>query len=430
MTIFNTFSRGTAVKNRIAGPVITNFSFVSSNTSSLTVNLSAVDRLYGGATYKLTASIPQSSSNPGCHAILKTAGYSFTDPSATSYTISGSPAPTNSQTTFTGLYYDSDYLITLTVTNTSGGTDYYTLLASTAAPDDIIITGNNASGSTGGTTYTNLTYPNFPIIVVPRKVSYLSPFLVGGGGSANNYGGGGGGGAGGYAFVSLSPGTLLNWQVGGGASTNPSKAGGDTYLTTLNDPNWLYSGGGSGGVSGNGFTAGGGGGAGGYNLGGNGGSVSSGVYAGGSGGGSGGTVRSTGGGASGGTGGSGTSVNAITGAATNNGGAAAGGSGGSTGRGGGGIGLYGQSGVNNNGLTTTAGTTTASGSAGAIVTNGGSGGTDGALNGGTYGGGGATNGVGGPGAMRICFTYGGSAPRTFPTTGVTTVPPNQYVVTL
>jgi hypothetical protein len=429
MTILNRFA-GSTNKNTLVNPSISGLSIAAANTSSITLNLTAVAQLYvpSRVTISLTPTIYNSSNSLGCHSILKSYGYS--GPTLLTQNYSGSTFPTT--VTATGLYYDSEYLLTLSVI-TSVSTDYYSIVASTANPDDIIIIANT-SNTLADINY-NDTNSSLGPLVIPRNVSSACAVVIGGGGSSGgSYGGGGAGGALAYGnALAFSPGTFLSWQVGNAGNFSYKLNGGNTYIVSSS---YLQASGGSTGVLGNSVTGGGGGGAGGYSgNGGAGGQPTTVTSSGGTGGTSSGTARS--GGGNGGNGGGGNAgVIAVNAAGAASGGSGAGGSGGfQSSYSGGGVGLYGQSSVNNNGLTTTAGAATLSGGAALASTNGGSGGTDGTgptnyPTGGNYGGGGGSGfaPLGGPGALRICFNKINGTTRAFPSTGVSTVPTNQYIV--
>ena len=430
MTIFNTFARGSANKIGYANPQISNIT-ISSNTSSIILNFNLSAGKYSTGT--ITA-IPRVASSVGynglgCHAILNNLGYSGPTLFRTSnYGTYGS----SSGVGLYGLYYDSDYDITITIDSGVGVVDTYTVRASTAVPDDIILTGN--TNTTGvSLDYTNL---NGTQIVIPRNIYLGSSVLVGGGGggggnSLSTLGAGGGGGglawANGLAFL---PGSLLTYSVAGSGYYNT--AGGSTYISNTT---YLFAAGGSQGQAGGSTNmVGGGGGAGGYNLsGGNGGSATTVNYAGGGGGGG---NRSAAAGyngsfTSGGNGGASTTgIFGVTAPTSPGSGSPAGGTGGQlSGYGGGGVGLYGSSSVDDGGFTTSQGGATAANGLAASAHNGGSGGSDGTysgqsgLGGGKYGGGAPGFGIGGKGAMRICF-YKQSDIRAFPSTNVSTVRTN------
>jgi hypothetical protein len=429
MTILNRFA-GATNRNTAANPIISGLNINSANTSSITVNISALATLYANSsvTFTIIPTIYNSPTGAGCHSILRLNGYPGPDLSGSGTSYVGYTFPTTM--TVYGLYYDSDYLLNIYVTSPAG-TDYYSMVGSTALPDDIIITGNtNPSGVS--TNFTNL---NGTPIVIPRNTTLGSVLVVGagggGGGSAlNTAGAGGGGGALAYANnIPFTPGSLLVYSVGGSGYYNTS--GGNTYISNTT---YLFAGGGQNGQQGIGYFIGGGGGAGGYgNNGGKGGAANTVTYIAGNGG----TAASTAPSNSiwsGGVGGGSYSGTVLGTAPTNpGGGAGAGGTAGNlSGYGGGGVGLYGQSSVNNNGFTTTQGGATAAGGSAVSATNGGSGGADGAvfaqsgIGGGNYGGGGPGYGIGGKGAIRICFSR--NEIRVFPSTNVGTVRTNTHQI--
>ena len=236
---------------------------------------------------------------------------------------------------------------------------------------------------------------------VPDGVTKISVLCIGAGGSGSaglaQYGAGGGGGALAYANnISVTPGTICKYSVGGAVFATD---GGDSYFKLPNGTEVCRASGGKRGLIGSNGVAGlGGTYQSSYGSGGNGGTGGSSVGGGGGAGGYGGA---------GGDGGSGYngSTTQFSGNAGQEGGGGGGASGGATGGGGGGVGIYGVG---------------ANGTAGSPVLNGqsprgggGSGGTglNQTSNGGAYGGGGGSGGTGANGVVRIIWGTGRSFPN-------------------
>jgi len=232
--------------------------------------------------------------------------------------------------------------------------------------------------------------------VVAQQGQYNITYVVvggGGGGSANYPGGGGGGGQFTSSVASAIPSTVFTMTIGGGgaAATNGSTSTITGFAQGIGGGRALDAG--VGGVSGNGFTAGGSGGA--------------------SGGGGGGSAANGAGGSGnqGGAGGAGAQT-LITGVATNFGGGGGGGGGQVGGGGGGGAGGAGGGG---------AGAFQATGGSGLVNTGGGGGGNSG-NNGSIY--------FGGPGGSGVVILSMASANYTGTITGSPTVVNNGTTVIL
>ena len=369
-----------------------------------------------------------------------------------SFNISTSAFPSG----YTGLYWTinhsttsaADFVATSGSITLSGTTGSFTISPTadltTEGPETFTvsirnggITGSILATSSAVTINDTSTTPLQIQFTAPGTYSWIAPLDVtsvcvlcvgagGNGGSAN----GGGGGGGGLVYannIPVTPGTTYTLQVGtggGGPGFMSNEGLGASWFKT---PQYLFATTGDVGTTGTWGTGGGGGGAAGYvGIGGTGGgqgyprdSSRRFIKEAGGGGYWGGTATGVAGGL-GGAGGTGWTGSTSTIPATNGtNGAGAGGSGATyNSKGGGGVGIFGQSSVDNNGAPTTPGIGIDRNGNGAFRTNGGSGGESAIdYSGGRFGGGGAgaysgTGGRASGGAVRIIWGAG----RAFPST--------------